>query len=111
MLAVLMEQQLSAVAVTFEFVGVAVVDFAFSTFVTSAEILFVPPEGRSACVFVHANRVCASLSLVIYLNNSFWWHETSGTGKFDMARRNSIHRTNFLCLRAVGGKISQVACS
>lgn len=61
MLAVLMEQQLSAIAVTFEFVGVAVVDFAFSTFVTTAEILFVPPEGRPACVFVPADSVCASL--------------------------------------------------
>lgn len=46
---------LSSFVTRFELVSLQVLTFCFSAFVSSAEILFVPPSGREACLFNLAN--------------------------------------------------------
>lgn len=57
LLYVLTNTRIPTIALRFELISLNVVNFTFSAFVSVAEILFVPPEGRDGCIFVPASIV------------------------------------------------------
>lgn len=57
LLYVLTRTRVPKLALRFELISLNVINFSFSAFVSVAEILFVPPEGRDGCIFVPASIV------------------------------------------------------